>query len=106
VDDNFFTAEIQKIVDNSFNIHKIGDRYVFQEVENPQTHLLAHARNDRLFKNGEDLRWLAKETRQVISGSETMASQFRVIVLPENWLTNPWGDLEKNDPDHPDQSHN
>jgi len=101
IDDNFFAAELQTIADNSFNIHKIGDRYVFQEVENPQTRLLAHARNDRLFEDGEDLQWLAKELRQVIAGSDTLAQQFRVIVLPRTWLTDPWSSLET--AEHPNQ---
>lgn len=101
IDDNLFQVELQTIVDNSFNIHRVGDRLIFQEEENPQTRLLAYARNARLFTDGSDLRWLANETRMAISGIESSNQTFRVIVLPQTWLTDPWSELDP--ANHPKQ---
>ena len=85
VDDNTFTVELDNIVENSFNIHKDGERYLFKEEENPQAKLIASARNDRLFKDGEDLAHLAKETRYVIGGTTEVANRYKVIVMPQFW---------------------
>jgi hypothetical protein len=35
VDDNTFTDELNQIVENSFNIHQLGDRLLFRDEENP-----------------------------------------------------------------------
>lgn len=50
---------------------------------------MASARNDRLFTDGTDLAQLAKEVRYVISGTEEVARNFRVIALPRGWQTGP-----------------
>ena len=68
IDDNAFQVETRTIVENSFNIHQDGPRFVFQEEENPQAKLMACARNDKLFTDGSDLTQLAKEVRYVIGG--------------------------------------
>ncbi|MGP1308582.1 MAG: DUF499 domain-containing protein [Phycisphaerales bacterium] len=101
VDDNAFQVELSTIVENSFNIHEDGNRYIFKEEENPQAKLIASARNDRLFQEGQDTAKLAKETRYVIGGSEDMASRFRVIVLPQVWQREPWASIDE--ADHPSQ---
>jgi len=36
VDDNAFHAEMATIIENSFNIHEYGDKFIFREEENPQ----------------------------------------------------------------------
>jgi hypothetical protein len=97
VDDNVFQVELAAIVENSFNIHEDGNRYIFKEEENPQAKLIASARNDKLFQEDEDREHLAKETRYVIGGSTDVASRFRVIVLPQNWQTEPWEKVEEGD---------
>ncbi len=100
VDDNAFQVELNTIVDHSFNIHQIGDRLLFREEENPQAKLMASARNNKLFIQKEDHRRLAKEIRYVLGGSDDTAKVFRVIVLPQHWMNDPWTHL---DPlDHPD----
>src|SRR5262249_8827725 len=81
VDDNQFEAELTTIVDNSFNIHPMGGRLVFKHEENARSKLLAHAKNDKLFQQGEDIDYLAKEIRAVISGPEEVSQKFRVVVL-------------------------
>jgi hypothetical protein len=101
IDDNAFQVELSTIVDNSFNIHPEGDRLVFREGENPQAKLMAFARNDRLFTDGADHAQLAREIRYVLGGSEDVPRVFRVIVLPENWLTDPWSSLDESE--HPDR---
>lgn len=101
IDDNAFQVELATIIENSFNIHQDGTRLVFKEEENPQAKVMASARNDRLFTDGSDLAQLAKEIRYVISGTEEVARNFRVIALPRTWLTDPWSGLDESE--HPDQ---
>jgi hypothetical protein len=101
LDDNGFQVELGTIVENSFNVHQQGSRLIFKEDENPQAKLMACARNDKLFTDGSDQAQLAKEIRYVIGGSDEVAKAFRVISLPQTWITDPWTTL---DPvEHPDQ---
>jgi hypothetical protein len=101
VDDNAFQVELTTIVENSFNIHEDGNRYIFREEENPQAKLIASARNDRLFQEGQDTAHLAKETRYVLGGSPDTATKYRVIVLPQAWNRDPWESVDE--PDQPGQ---
>jgi hypothetical protein len=101
VDDNAFEVELATIVDNSFNIHQDGARLVFRQEENPQAKLMAFARNDRLFTEGSDYAQLQREIRYIIGGTEEVAKAFRVIVLPKDWLTEPWATLDESE--HPDR---
>ena len=101
VDDNAFQVELSTIVENSFNIHEDGNRYIFREEENPQAKLIANARNDKLFQEDEDKQHLSKEIRYVIGGSADVASKFRVIVLPQFWKNDPWTKLDESEsPQH------
>lgn len=97
VDDNAFQVELSTIVENSFNIHEDGNRYIFREEENPQAKLIASARNDKLFQENEDRQHLAKETRYVLEGSSGVDLAYRIIVLPQSWKANPWEALEESD---------
>jgi hypothetical protein len=99
VDDNQFEAELTTIIENSFNIHPVGSRLVFKHEENARSKLLAHAKNDRLFQNGEDFEHLAKEIRAVISGPEHVSQSYRVVVLKKKWASDPWSEFEEKD--HP-----
>lgn len=101
VDDNAFQVELSTIVENSFNIHEDGNRYIFREEENPQAKLIANARNDKLFQADEDKQHLSKEIRYVIGGSADVAGKFRVIVLPQFWKSDPWTKLDESEsPQH------
>jgi hypothetical protein len=97
IDDNRFEVELANIVDNSFNIHPIGTRLVFKREENPRAKLLAHAKNDKLFQNGEDVEHLAKEVRAIIGGSEDVSGKFRLVVLKKRWQGDPWSEFEEKD---------
>lgn len=99
IDDNAFQVELATIVDNSFNIHHDGTRRMFREAENPRARLMASARNDRLFVDRSDHLQLAKQIKYVIGGSNESAKSSHVIVLPQQWSTNPWPDPD--DMDHP-----
>ena len=99
VDDTPFEVELNTIVENSFNIHEDGNRYIFKEEENPQAKLIASARNDKLFVEGEDIVHLAREVRYVLAGNTEVASRFRVIVLPQFWKKEPWEKVDESD--HP-----
>lgn len=85
IDDNTFAAAIATIIENSFNIHQEGSRLVFREEENPQAKLMAYARNDKLFSDGSDREYLAREIRYVLGGDEAIANKYRVIPLPQSW---------------------
>lgn len=87
LDSNQFAVELATIIENSFNIHRDGQRLVFRSEENPQARLMAHARNDRLFSDGRDKRHLAKELRYILTGDAGTAF---VIVLPPDWRNEPW----------------
>lgn len=97
VDDNAFHVELSAITENSFNIHEDGNRYIFKEEENPQAKLIASARNDKLFQEGQDVLHLSKEVRYVIGGSSEVASRFRVVVLPQHWQTDPWEIIDESE---------
>ena len=99
IDDNQFEAELAAIEEHSFNIHRIENRLVFKNEENPQAKLLAHAKNDKLFPHGEDIDHLAKEVRSVISGPEHISQSYRVVVLRKKWSSDPWSEFEETD--HP-----
>lgn len=99
IDDNSFQDELNLIVENSFNIHQQGDRFIFKDEENPQARLMASARNDRLFAtgamHGQDFEQLTKETRYVIG--DTTVQQYRIVVLGRHWLSNPWDELDESE---------
>ncbi|TVP96589.1 MAG: DUF499 domain-containing protein [Planctomycetaceae bacterium] len=95
IDDNRFEVELANIVDNSFNIHQIGSRLVFKREENARSKLLAHAKNNKLFQNGEDIDQLAKEVRAVIGGAEDVSAKHRVIVLKKKWQSDPWSESDE-----------
>lgn len=99
IDDNQFEAELNTIVDNSFNIHPVAGRLVFKHEENARSKLLAHAKNDKLFQHGEDIDYLAKEIRAVIGGPEEVSQKFRVVVLKRQWDSAPWAECEEKE--HP-----
>lgn len=95
IDDNQFEVELANIVDNSWNIHPVGTRLVFKHDVNARSKLLAHAKNDKLFQNGEDVEHLAKEIRAVIGGSEEVSAKHRVIVLKKKWQSDPWSEFDE-----------
>lgn len=95
VDGNAFQVELDEIVNNSFNIHRVGPRLVFREEENPEAKLKALARNDKLFVDGSDLRHLAREIRYVLGGADDVPRGVRVIVLGPRWANDPWADVEE-----------
>jgi len=97
VDDNSFQVELASIVENSFNIHEDGNRFIFKEEENPQAKLIASARNDKLFQEGQDSAHLAREIRYVLAGNADIATRFRVVVLSQYWKNNPWQDVDESD---------
>lgn len=90
LDANAFPAELDTILDNSFNLHEIGDLLVFREEENAEAKLKAAARNPKLFPNGEDEAHLVKEIRYVIYGDPGTPLPYRMIPLSKNWTSDPW----------------
>lgn len=97
IDDNQFQAELALIEENSFNIHRKGNRLIFLNEENPQAKLMAHAKNDRLFEKGEDQNYLADEIRYVLAGSGDASQSYRVLILKRSWNSDPWSDIDERD---------
>jgi hypothetical protein len=97
IDDNLFSVELSTIEENSFNIHRKGDRLVFLNEENPQAKLMAHAKNNRLFEDGQDIEHLAQEIRYVLAGKEQNSAQSRIVVLKKGWEHNPWDEVDERD---------
>ena len=103
IDDNAFQVELATITENSFNIHEDGNRYIFREEENPRAKLIASARNDKLFQDGQDVERLSRELRYVIA-QDDVATRFRVIALPQYWSSDPWEKIDDTDwPQHWDE---
>jgi hypothetical protein len=99
IDANQFQAELNAIVENSFNIHQDEGapgqgRLVFREEENPQAKLFANARNDRLFEDQADVQQLIREVRYVIGGEGNVPKAVRVVALPPSWESDPWKPLD------------
>lgn len=97
IDDNTFQAELSTIIENSFNIHEEGSRLVFRVEENPQAKLMSTARNDKQFADGSDMVQLAKEARYVLAGTGDVSQWYRIIVLPKDWVSNPWKNVADED---------
>ncbi len=99
IDDNQFAAELAVIEDNSFNIHRQANHLVFKNEVNPQAKLLAHAKNDKLFVQDEDVDHLAKEIRYALVGEGAQSNLYRTIVLKKQWQSDPWSEADERD--HP-----
>jgi hypothetical protein len=95
IDDNFFSAELAILVENSFNIHQEGGRLVFREEENPQAKLIANARNDKLFVDGSDRQQLASQVGYVLG--DGAPANLRIVVLGADWTNDPWTGVEEKD---------
>jgi hypothetical protein len=113
IDDNAFRSELATIEANSYNLHRVGARLVLKLDENPRTRLMAHARSNRLFQNGEDADFLAAQIRQVFDGQAQAGNPHRTIVLGRNWVESPWDEPPRSGgkiplivlPEHPDNLH-
>lgn len=95
IDSNQFNVELSHILDNSFNIHRIGNRLVFRQDVNAEARLRAASRNDKLFSDGSDVVKLAKQIFYVFG--DTASSKFQVIVLGKHWQTSPWAEVDPQD---------
>ena len=95
IDENAFRVELSRIREGSFNLHEVGDRLVFKNEENNETKLLASARNNKLFDQGQDVEFLAKLLHSTLAGADV--SRYRVLVLRKNWENDPWNDLPVDD---------
>jgi hypothetical protein len=112
VDDNAFAAELAEIVENSFNIHRVGageKRFCFKLEDNPESKLKAWARNDRhfdvqtatppgLLAVRPDQEHLRKTLEHFLRSPDGVREQpSRVIVLDPNWERAPWANQPDQD---------
>lgn len=111
IDDNAFQAELTNLIENSINIH--GDEIPggplwFGLKENPRSKVRACAKNDKLWHSGavpsagqtiypaKDIAHI-KNTLKHILVQETNEPLSRVIVLGENWKSDPWSNTDEAD---------
>lgn len=99
IDDNQFQAELAIIEENSFNIHRKGNRLVFLNEENPNAKLMALAKSDRNFEAGQDIEYLAKEVRYALVGEGNSSQAYQAVVLQRKWREDPWSEQEESN--HP-----
>jgi len=91
INDNKFLEEIETIKENSFNIHKDGNRLLFKEKENPEAKVIATSRNNKEFQDRRDHRYLADMIRSVLLSVSGIPNNHCAVVLPELWHQDPWG---------------
>lgn len=97
IEDNKFDIELASIVDNSFNIHELGNKLVFKNEENPKSKLMSTAKNDKLFKHDEDIDELASQIKKVILDDVNLEEKYNLIVLKKNWRHRPWDEVQPNE---------
>lgn len=111
-DDNAFQIELNRLIDNSRNIHgeeSPEGRLRFEIQENPRSLVRAVARNDRLWQEGavpspgaenvfpcKDLEHIQNTLRYILV-PEGRSPGSRVIVLGSHWESDPWPELDEND---------
>lgn len=111
-DDNAFQAELNRLIENSKNIHgeeNVGGRLRFEIGENPRSMIRATAKNDKLWQigsvdsavgqsiyPGEDIKHIRNTLRHILI-PETRQSASRVIVLGPKWHEDPWSEVEETD---------
>lgn len=111
-DDNAFQTELNRLIENSRNIH--GDespdgRLRFEIQENPRSLVRSVARNDRLWQEGatpspgaetvfpkKDLEFIQSTLRHLLV-PEGRQPGSRVIVLGPKWDSDPWAELDESD---------
>ncbi len=114
VDDNVFQSELTLLIENSVNIH--GDEVPggplwFGLKENPRSKVRACAKNDKLWHSGaavtvagqtvypaRDIAHLRNTLRHILVPDSGVPAS-RVVVLGQNWKTDPWSEVD--DPDQP-----
>lgn len=91
IDDNLFKDQWAQIFDNSYNVHEKQNRYFFDIPENARTKVLAHARNQKLFEQGQDIDKILGITEWAyVPKNSTDKGRFRFSVLGKNWRSNPF----------------
>jgi|JI9StandDraft_1071089.scaffolds.fasta_scaffold16173_1 hypothetical protein len=99
IDDNSFQAELIEIEENSFNIHKEGERFLFKVEENPYSRVISSAKNEKLFTGEEDIQLLLKEMKYTLTEHYEVSNLFQIIPLGKDWEINPW-QIEKFAPEY------
>ena len=109
LDPNVFTSELATIVENSFNIHKVGtheERYCFQLPENKESRLKLHARNSKHFAPevaaapgllpvGRDQQYLKDFLNHMLKSPDSVSEQPSIpIILDPNWTQAPWANVK------------
>ncbi|MBC7429623.1 MAG: hypothetical protein H7336_13480 [Bacteriovorax sp.] len=93
IDDNQFKDQWALIFDNSYNVHEKLGKYFFDIPENARTKVLAHARNSKLFENGQDLDKILGITEWAYSPKNSVdKGRFRFCILGKNWKSQPFAE--------------
>lgn len=90
-EDTIFKDQWAQICDNSYNVHDIQGRYVFKVDENPRTKVLAHARNPKLFQQGQDVEKILKIIEATFAPRTSAdRDRFRYSILGREWRSAPY----------------
>lgn len=109
VDDNSFQGELVQLIENSINIH--GEetpegRLYFGPEENARTRVRSTAKNDKLWQPtatagdigqsvypGKDIEHMRSTLKHILV-LETRQPVSRVIILGQNWRSDPWSEVD------------
>jgi hypothetical protein len=90
-EDNQFKDQWAQILDNSYNVHEKQGRYFFDIAENARTKVLAHARNAKLFEQGQDLEKIMAALEWTFAPKNNAdRERFRWSVLGPKWRDEPF----------------
>ena len=90
-EDNQFKDQWAQILDNSYNVHEKQGRYFFDVQENARTKVLAHARNPKLFEQGQDLEKIMAVLEWTFAPKNNAdRERFRWSILGRNWKADPF----------------
>jgi len=90
-EDNQFKDQWAQILDNSYNVHEKQGRYFFDIPENARTKVLAHARNSKLFEQGQDIEKILAVLEWTFAPKNNAdRERFRWTILGKNWRVEPF----------------
>jgi hypothetical protein len=91
LDDNAFRDQWENIRENSYNVHEKQGLYFFDIPENARTKVLAHARNAKLFEQGQDIEKIMAMVEYTFAPKMSAdRDRFRWTVLGKQWRDYPF----------------
>ncbi len=90
-DDGQFKDQWAQIIGESYNVHEKENRYYFDIPENAHTKLRAHAKNAKLFEQGQDIEKILSVLEWTYAPTNNAdRERFRWCILGRDWRLNPF----------------